>query len=39
LLVGAYQALGRDALADILEVHVAHRDLRSVGVLVPLGQR
>ncbi|WP_169745817.1 ADP-ribosylation family protein [Actinocatenispora sera] len=33
LLVGAYQALGRDALADIAEVHAAHRDLRSVSVL------
>jgi hypothetical protein len=35
LLAGAYRALGRDALAGIAEVHVAHRDLRSVGVLVP----
>jgi hypothetical protein len=34
LLVGAYRALGRDALAAIIEVHIAHRDLRSVGVLV-----
>jgi hypothetical protein len=34
LLVGAYRALGRDALADIVEVHTAHRDLRSVDVLV-----
>lgn len=33
LLVGAYRALGRDALADIAEVHAAHRDLRSVSVL------
>jgi hypothetical protein len=33
LLVGAYRALGRDALADIVEVHVANRDLRSVDVL------
>ena len=35
LLADAYRALGRDALAGIVEVHVAHRDLRSVGVLVP----
>jgi hypothetical protein len=34
LLVGAYRALGRDALAEVIEVHVANRDLRSVGVLV-----
>lgn len=33
LLVGAYLALGRDALAQIAKVHIAHRDLRSVGVL------
>jgi hypothetical protein len=26
---------GRDALADIVEIHVAHRDLASVNVLVP----
>ncbi|WP_432993308.1 ADP-ribosylation family protein [Dactylosporangium sp. CA-233914] len=35
LLTGAYRALGRDALADIIAVHHAHRDLRSVDVLVP----
>ena len=34
LLVGAYRALGRDALAEIAEVHIANRDLRSVDVLV-----
>jgi hypothetical protein len=34
LLAGAYRALGRDALAAIVEVHIAHRDLRSVDVLV-----
>ncbi|MBO3739329.1 ADP-ribosylation family protein [Actinoplanes flavus] len=33
LLTGAYRALGRDALAEIAEVHAAHRDLRSVQVL------
>jgi hypothetical protein len=33
LLTGAYRALGRDALAEIVEVHHAHRDLRSVTVL------
>jgi hypothetical protein len=35
LLVGAYRALGRDALADIITVHTAHRDLASVHVLIP----
>jgi hypothetical protein len=35
LLTGAYRALGRDALAEIAEVHHRHRDLRSVQVLVP----
>ncbi|WP_033345008.1 ADP-ribosylation family protein [Catenuloplanes japonicus] len=34
LLLGAYRALGRDALAEIATVHAAHRDLRSVQVLV-----
>ncbi|WP_157963503.1 ADP-ribosylation family protein [Actinocorallia populi] len=34
LLVDAYRLLGRDALADLVEVHTAHRDLRSVDVLV-----
>nr|BFE61034.1 hypothetical protein GCM10020063_055600 [Dactylosporangium thailandense] len=34
LLAGAYRALGRDALAEIVEVHHANRDLRSVEVLV-----
>jgi hypothetical protein len=31
--------LGRDALADIVEVHVAHRDLRSVDVLTRSAQQ
>jgi hypothetical protein len=35
LLVRAYRLLGRDALAEIVEVHTAHRDLESVHVLVP----
>lgn len=34
LLTAAYRSLGRDALAEIIEVHTAHRDLRSVDVLV-----
>jgi hypothetical protein len=33
LLISAYRALGRHALADIIEVHIANRDLRSVRVL------
>ncbi|MEV0902142.1 hypothetical protein [Actinoplanes sp. NPDC049802] len=33
LLTRAYRALVRDALAEIAEVHAAHRDLRSVQVL------
>ncbi|MET7403922.1 hypothetical protein ABZS66_61720 [Dactylosporangium sp. NPDC005572] len=33
LLTGGYRALGRDALAEIVEVHHANRDLRSVDVL------
>ncbi|WP_238006873.1 DUF2228 domain-containing protein [Dactylosporangium sp. AC04546] len=33
LLTGAYRALGREALAEIVEVHHANRDLRSVDVL------
>ncbi|WP_344620460.1 hypothetical protein [Dactylosporangium salmoneum] len=33
LLTGAYRAPGRDALAGIVEVHHAHRDLPSVDVL------
>jgi hypothetical protein len=32
LLVGAYEALDRKPLAEIVRVHHAHRDLRSVGV-------
>jgi hypothetical protein len=32
LLVAAYRALGRDALAEIAVVHHRHRDLPSVGV-------
>ncbi len=35
LLVGAYRALGRDALAEIAELHAGHRDLRSVQILAP----
>lgn len=34
LLVGAYRALGRDALADIAAIHAQRRDLSSVAVLV-----
>ncbi|GIE92512.1 ADP-ribosylation family protein [Actinoplanes regularis] len=37
LLLGAYHALGRDALAEIATVHAAHRDLRSVEVLITDG--
>lgn len=33
LLVGAYRALGREALAGIAEVHAAYRDLPHVDVL------
>lgn len=36
LLVGAYEALGRGALARIVEVHHAHRDLASVDVYEPV---
>jgi hypothetical protein len=32
LLVDAYRALGRDALAEIARVHHAHRDLKSVDI-------
>lgn len=32
LLIGAYRALGRDALAEIARVHTDKRDLASVGV-------
>jgi hypothetical protein len=32
LLVGAYEALGRHALAEIVQVHDAHRDMPLVGV-------
>ncbi|MFV8749904.1 ADP-ribosylation family protein [Nannocystaceae bacterium ST9] len=32
LLVGAYRALGRDALAEIASIHHRHRDLGSVAV-------
>jgi hypothetical protein len=35
LLVGAYRALGREALAAIAEAHHRHRDLTSVAVLEP----
>jgi hypothetical protein len=34
LLIGAYEALGRTALAEIARVHVAHRDLADVSVFV-----
>ncbi|MFG2043904.1 ADP-ribosylation family protein [Dactylosporangium sp. NPDC048998] len=34
LLVRAYRMLGRDALADIAEIHAGRRDLTSVDVLV-----
>jgi hypothetical protein len=34
LLVGAYQALGRQALAEIVKVHHANRDLPHVSVFV-----
>jgi hypothetical protein len=34
LLVGGFRALGRDAIAEIVRVHHAHRDLASVGVYV-----
>ncbi len=37
LLVSAYEALGRGPLARIVEVHHAHRDLRSVGVYLSEG--
>lgn len=33
LLTAAYRLLGRDALAEIVEVHTAHRDLSSTDVL------
>ncbi len=32
LLVDAYRALGRDALAEIARVHHANRDLKSVDI-------
>ncbi|ROO85746.1 uncharacterized protein DUF2228 [Actinocorallia herbida] len=34
LLTAAYRSLGRDAHADLIDLHSAHRDLRSVDVLV-----
>lgn len=34
MLVGAYRELGRNALADIAEIHAKHRDLSSVEILV-----
>lgn len=34
LLIGAYEALGRKALAEIARVHLAHRDLPDVSVFV-----
>ena len=36
LMIGAYRALGRDALADVVRVHHDHRDLRSVGIYGPM---
>jgi len=36
LLTGAYRALGREALAAIVEVHTEHRDLTSVNVLTTM---
>lgn len=39
LLVGAYRALGRDALAGTAEIHAAHRDLPRVDVLTQPGRR
>lgn len=35
LLIAAYEALGRHALADIARAHYKHRDLPSVGVFEP----
>lgn len=35
LLIAAYEALGRGALADIARAHYKHRDLPSVGVFEP----
>lgn len=35
LLIAAYRALGRDALAEVVRVHHAHRDLPSVGIYGP----
>ncbi|MFO0618530.1 MAG: DUF2228 domain-containing protein [Polyangiaceae bacterium] len=39
LLVGAYEALGRRALAEITRVHHANRDLQSVSVFVDVAPR
>ena len=36
LLIGAYRALGRDALAAVARVHHDHRDLRHVGIYGPV---
>jgi hypothetical protein len=38
LLIGAYRALNRPALAEIVEVHTAHRDLESAQILVQPGE-
>lgn len=38
LLVMAYERLGRRAHAETIRVHYAHRDLRSVSVLLPLNE-
>jgi hypothetical protein len=36
LLIGAYRALGRDALAGVTRAHHDNRDLRSVGIYGPM---
>ncbi len=36
LMIGAYRALGRDALAGVVRVHHDHRDLRNVGIYGPV---
>lgn len=39
LLIGAYRALGRDALAGVTRAHHDNRDLRSVGIYGPMPER
>jgi histone PARylation factor 1-like protein len=34
LLIGAYRALNRPAMAKIIDIHTAHRDLASVQILI-----